>query len=185
MDPGFRKQSKSGRHGTARPRHEQAKAERCAGHDAAVLFIPDAVGDDVHTKPTPGISLTGPRIPRKKTRPRRRTVSPRAGRTTCAPRGARHCDNYAREKPARHLVTPSTQRLALGAYSAKGGASVCQRTRTARAVEGLSIGPWDVAGGGRWRVMQTYDSRADCDLVCFDEALTRRPLLYDRPLRAS
>ena len=33
----------------------------------------------------------------------------------------------------------------------------------------------DVNWGGPMRVMQTYDRRADCDLVCFGEAVTRDP----------
>jgi NitT/TauT family transport system substrate-binding protein len=45
----------------------------------------------------------------------------------------------------------------------------------ARAVEGLFAGTVDVAWGGPMRVMQTYDRRADCDLVCFGEAVTRDP----------
>src|SRR5262249_8651078 len=35
----------------------------------------------------------------------------------------------------------------------------------------------DVAWGGPMRVMESYDARPDCDLVCFAEVVTRDPFI--------
>jgi NitT/TauT family transport system substrate-binding protein len=74
------------------------------------------------------------------------------------------------------LYTPFYAALALGAYRREGvEVGFVSAPEPARAVEGLFDGTVDVAWGGPMRVMQTYDRRADCDLVCFGEAVTRDP----------
>jgi NitT/TauT family transport system substrate-binding protein len=74
------------------------------------------------------------------------------------------------------LYTPFYAALALGAYRREGvEVAFVSAPEPARAVEGLFGGTVDVAWGGPMRVMQTYDRRADCDLVCFGEAVTRDP----------
>ncbi len=74
------------------------------------------------------------------------------------------------------LYTPFYAALALGAYGREGvEVGFVSAPEPARAVEGLFAGTVDVAWGGPMRVMQTYDRRADCDLVCFGEAVTRDP----------
>jgi NitT/TauT family transport system substrate-binding protein len=74
------------------------------------------------------------------------------------------------------LYTPFYAALALGVYRREGvEVGFVSAPEPARAVEGLFAGTVDVAWGGPMRVMQTYDRRADCDLVCFGEAVTRDP----------
>jgi NitT/TauT family transport system substrate-binding protein len=74
------------------------------------------------------------------------------------------------------LYTPFYAALALGAYRREGvEVGFVSAPEPARAVEGLFAGTVDVAWGGPMRVMQTYDRRVDCDLVCFGEAVTRDP----------
>ncbi len=74
------------------------------------------------------------------------------------------------------LYTPFYAALALGAYRREGvEVGFVSAPEPAQAVEGLFAGTVDVAWGGPMRVMQTYDRRADCDLVCFGEAVTRDP----------
>jgi len=74
------------------------------------------------------------------------------------------------------LYTPFYAALALGAYRREGVTiEFVSAPEPARAVEGLFDGTVDIAWGGPMRVMQTYDRRADCDLVCFGEAVTRDP----------
>jgi NitT/TauT family transport system substrate-binding protein len=74
------------------------------------------------------------------------------------------------------LYTPFYAALALGAYSREGvDVGFVSAPEPARAVEGLFDGTVDVAWGGPMRVMQTYNRRPDCDLVCFGEAVTRDP----------
>jgi NitT/TauT family transport system substrate-binding protein len=74
------------------------------------------------------------------------------------------------------LYTPFYAALALGAYRREGvEVGFVGAPEPARAVEGLFDGTVDVAWGGPMRVMQTYDRRPDCDLVCFAEAVTRDP----------
>lgn len=48
-------------------------------------------------------------------------------------------------------------------------------TRPGGAVDALFDGAVDVAWGGPMRVMETYDRRPGCDLVCFCEVVTRDP----------
>ena len=74
------------------------------------------------------------------------------------------------------LYAPFYAALTLGAYRHEGVAvEFVSAPEPARAVEGLFAGTVDVAWGGPMRVMQTYDRRPDCDLVCFGEAVTRDP----------
>ena len=74
------------------------------------------------------------------------------------------------------LYTPFYAALGLGAYRREGvEVGFVSAPEPARAVEGLFAGTVDVAWGGPMRVMQTYDRRPDCDLVCFGEAVTRDP----------
>jgi len=74
------------------------------------------------------------------------------------------------------LYAPFYAALALGAYRREGvEVEFVSAPEPGRAVEGLFAGTVDVAWGGPMRVMQTYDRRRDCDLVCFGEAVTRDP----------
>ena len=74
------------------------------------------------------------------------------------------------------LYAPFYAALALGAYRREGvEVGFVSAPEPARAVEGLFAGTVDVAWGGPMRVMQTYDRRPDCGLVCFGEAVTRDP----------
>jgi NitT/TauT family transport system substrate-binding protein len=84
------------------------------------------------------------------------------------------------------LYTPFYAALALGAYRREGvEVGFVSAPEPARAVEGLFAGTVDVAWGGPMRVMQTYDRRPECDLVCFAEVVTRDPFfLIGRQQRA-
>ena len=84
------------------------------------------------------------------------------------------------------LYTPFYAALALGGYRREGvEVGFVSAPEPARAVEGLFAGTVDVAWGGPMRVMQTYDRRPECDLVCFAEAVTRDPFfLIGRQQRA-
>jgi len=74
------------------------------------------------------------------------------------------------------LYAPFYAALALGAYRREGVAvEFVSAPEPGAAADGLFAGTVDVAWGGPMRVMQTYDRRADCDLVCFAEAVTRDP----------
>ena len=74
------------------------------------------------------------------------------------------------------LYVPFYAALALGAYRREGvEVEFVSAPQPARAVDGLFAGTVHVAWGGPMRVMQTYDSCEDCDLVCFAEAVTRDP----------
>jgi NitT/TauT family transport system substrate-binding protein len=74
------------------------------------------------------------------------------------------------------LYAPFYAALVLGAYRREGVAvEFVSATEPGRAADGLFDGTVDVAWGGPMRVMQTYDRRADCDLVCFAEVVTRDP----------
>ena len=76
------------------------------------------------------------------------------------------------------FYAPYYAALTLGAYQQEG-----VHVRFASAVgfgtapDALFAGTADVAWGGPMRVNQLYDERADCDLVCFGEAVTRDPFL--------
>jgi NitT/TauT family transport system substrate-binding protein len=74
------------------------------------------------------------------------------------------------------LYAPYYAALALGAYRREGVAvEFVTAPSPALAVAALFDGTVDVAWGGPMRVMQTYDTRSDCDLVCFGEVVTRDP----------
>jgi NitT/TauT family transport system substrate-binding protein len=76
------------------------------------------------------------------------------------------------------LYAPYYAALALGAYRREGIAiDFVSAPAPAEAPAGLFAGTVDVAWGGPMRVMQMYESRADCDLVCFGEVVTRDPFL--------
>ncbi len=74
------------------------------------------------------------------------------------------------------FYAPYYAALALGAYRQEGvEISFVSAPEPAVAPDGLFDGTVDVAWGGPMRVMQIYDKRSDCDLVCFAEAVTRDP----------
>jgi NitT/TauT family transport system substrate-binding protein len=76
------------------------------------------------------------------------------------------------------LYAPYYAALALGAYRREDVAiDFVSATAPADAPAGLFAGTVDAAWGGPMRVMQMYESRADCDLVCFGEVVTRDPFL--------
>jgi NitT/TauT family transport system substrate-binding protein len=76
------------------------------------------------------------------------------------------------------LYAPYYAAMALGAYRGEGIAvDFVSATAPAEAPAGLFAGTVDVAWGGPMRVMQMYESRTDCDLVCFGEVVTRDPFL--------
>lgn len=68
--------------------------------------------------------------------------------------------------------------LAQDAFAAKGVAiKFASAPRPGDAALGLFNGTVDVCWGGPMRVMETYQKRADCDLVSFAEVVTRDPFL--------
>lgn len=76
--------------------------------------------------------------------------------------------------------------LAQGAFAAEGvEIKFASAPRPGDAALGLFNGTVDVCWGGPMRVMETYQKRADCDLVSFAEVVTRDPFLLvgrgDRP----
>jgi NitT/TauT family transport system substrate-binding protein len=74
------------------------------------------------------------------------------------------------------LYAPYYAALALGAYRREGVAvEFVSAPSPTQAATALFDGTVDVAWGGPMRVMQTYEARSDCDLVCFGEAVTRDP----------
>jgi NitT/TauT family transport system substrate-binding protein len=76
------------------------------------------------------------------------------------------------------LYAPYYAALALGAYRQEGVATAFVSAPTpAEGPTGLFAGTVDVAWGGPMRVMQMYERRPDCDLVCFGEVVTRDPFL--------
>jgi NitT/TauT family transport system substrate-binding protein len=76
------------------------------------------------------------------------------------------------------LYVPYYAALSLGAYRAEGIVVELAATPALGAAPlGLFAGTVDVAWGGPMRVNQFYESRADCDLVCFGEAVTRDPFM--------
>jgi NitT/TauT family transport system substrate-binding protein len=76
------------------------------------------------------------------------------------------------------LYVPYYAALTRGAYRAEGVAVELAATPApGGAPLGLFAGTVDVAWGGPMRVNQFYESRADCDLVCFGEAVTRDPFM--------
>jgi len=76
------------------------------------------------------------------------------------------------------LYAPYYAALALGAYRQEGlTIDFVSASAPAEAPAGLFSGTVDVAWGGPMRVMQMYETRPDCDLVCFGEVVTRDPFL--------
>jgi NitT/TauT family transport system substrate-binding protein len=76
------------------------------------------------------------------------------------------------------LYAPYYAALTLGAYRQEGiEVSFASAPTPAQAPAGLFAGTIDVAWGGPMRVMQMYETRPDCDLVCFGEVVTRDPFL--------
>ncbi len=66
--------------------------------------------------------------------------------------------------------------LERGAYAQEGvDVRFLTHTHPGGAVGALFDASVDLAWGGPMRVMETYDRRADCDLVCFGEVVTRDP----------
>ena len=82
------------------------------------------------------------------------------------------------ESPRGLLYAPYYAALALGAYRSEGvEVDLVSAPTPGQAPAGLFAGTVDVAWGGPMRVMQMYESRPDCDLVCFGEVVTRDPFL--------
>ncbi len=83
------------------------------------------------------------------------------------------------QEPLRGLFyAPYYAALALGAYEKEGvEVRFVSAPSPGQAPNALFDGTVDVAWGGPMRVNQLHDERADCDLVCFGEAVTRDPFL--------
>jgi NitT/TauT family transport system substrate-binding protein len=76
------------------------------------------------------------------------------------------------------FYAPYYAAFALGAYEAEGvEVRFAGAPGFGNAPNGLFDGSTDVAWGGPMRVNQLYEERADCDVVCFGEAVTRDPFL--------
>ena len=76
------------------------------------------------------------------------------------------------------FYAPYYAALALGAYEKEGvEVRFASAPSPGQAPQALFDGSVDVAWGGPMRVNQLYAERADCDLVCFGEAVTRDPFL--------
>jgi NitT/TauT family transport system substrate-binding protein len=76
------------------------------------------------------------------------------------------------------FYAPYYAALALGAYEKEGvEVRFVAASDFGAAPDALFSGSTDVAWGGPMRVNQFYEQRADCDLVCFGEAVTRDPFL--------
>ena len=75
------------------------------------------------------------------------------------------------------LYAPYYAALALGAYRREGVAIDFVSATAPAAAPAVSSLARSTSPGGPMRVMQMYESRADCDLVCFGEVVTRDPFL--------
>jgi len=74
------------------------------------------------------------------------------------------------------FYAPFYAALALGAFAQEGlEVRLVTAPAPAAAPRGLAEGSVDVAWGGPMRVLHTYDTQPDCDLVCFCEVVTRDP----------
>src|SRR5262249_20176527 len=74
------------------------------------------------------------------------------------------------------LYAPYYAAITLGAYrQEKVAIELVSAPAPSQAADGLLNGTVDVAWGGPMRVMQAYDRRPDCALVCVGEAVTRDP----------
>lgn len=83
------------------------------------------------------------------------------------------------QEPLRAVFyAPFYAALTHGAYADEGvDVHLFSAARPADAARGFFEGSVDVGWGGPMRVMETYHLRADCDLVCFAEVVTRDPFL--------
>lgn len=76
------------------------------------------------------------------------------------------------------FYAPYYAALALGAYEQEGvEVRFVSAPTPGQAPDALFAGTVDVAWGGPMRVNQLYEQRADCDLVCFAEAVARDPFM--------
>jgi NitT/TauT family transport system substrate-binding protein len=76
------------------------------------------------------------------------------------------------------FYAPYYAALALGAYDREGvEVRFVSALSPGQAPDSLFDGTVDVAWGGPMRVNQMYETRPDCDLVCFAEAVTRDPFM--------
>lgn len=76
------------------------------------------------------------------------------------------------------FYAPFYAALAQGAFAREGvDIRFASAPRPGDAALGLFDGTVDVCWGGPMRVMETYQKRADCDLVSFAEVVTRDPFL--------
>jgi NitT/TauT family transport system substrate-binding protein len=76
------------------------------------------------------------------------------------------------------LYAPYYAALALGAYREEGvTVDFVSAAAPAEAAAALLSGSVDVAWGGPMRVMHMFETRPDCELVCFGEVVTRDPFL--------
>ena len=76
------------------------------------------------------------------------------------------------------FYAPYYAALALGAYAQEGvEVRFVAASDFGAASDALFNGTTDAAWGGPMRVNQFHEQRADCDLVCFGEAVTRDPFL--------
>lgn len=74
------------------------------------------------------------------------------------------------------FYAPFYAALALGAFAREDvEVRLVTAPKPSDAARGLMDGTVDVAWGGPMRVMQTYETGSDCDLVCFCEVVTRDP----------
>jgi NitT/TauT family transport system substrate-binding protein len=76
------------------------------------------------------------------------------------------------------FYAPYYAAFALGVYDKEGvEVRFAAAPGFGNAPNGLFDGSTDAAWGGPMRVNQLYEERADCDVVCFGEAVTRDPFL--------
>jgi NitT/TauT family transport system substrate-binding protein len=76
------------------------------------------------------------------------------------------------------FYAPFYAALSLGAFEKEGvEVRFVSAPSPGEAPNALFYGTVDVAWGGPMRVNQIYDQRANCDLVCFGEAVTRDPFM--------
>ena len=76
------------------------------------------------------------------------------------------------------FYAPFYAAMALGAFEKEGvEVRFVSAPSPGEAPNALFDGTVDVAWGGPMRVNQLHDQRADCDLVCFGEAVTRDPFM--------
>jgi NitT/TauT family transport system substrate-binding protein len=80
------------------------------------------------------------------------------------------------------FYAPYYAALALGAYDQEElEVRFLNAPRPGQAPNAIFQGTVDVVWGGPMRVNQIYDQRANCDLVCFGEAVTRDPFMLIGP----